>query len=154
MMDLSALNKKKVKEILALIDKQFSCAPDFDNFAFFLTEKNKIYMIRRGFEDIGLDRLRINSLGVYFCELAHDEIRLSIEGSQIIGPIAKKGVIEIDEAQSKRWLSGEDLDMGSAGKTKGFVIVKSGRDYMGCGKIKDGRLLNYVPKIRRMSTII
>ncbi|RMF06600.1 hypothetical protein D6764_01915, partial [Candidatus Woesearchaeota archaeon] len=34
----------------------------------------------------------------------------------------------------------------------GFQIVRSGGDFLGCGKASQGRLFNYVPKARRLAT--
>ena len=75
-------------------------------------------------------------------------LRLSIEGSQIMGPYAKKNVLELSKEASRDWLKGRDLAVET--DCSGFVIVKSGDDFMGCGKVKDNKLLNFVPKIRRI----
>ena len=93
--------------------------------------------------------MRINSIGMYFCEIDKLGIRLSIEGSQIVGPLASKNIAEISEEQAKQWLKGEDLEV--EGNYSGFVIIKHNDDFLGAGKYKDGRILNYVSKSRRIS---
>jgi len=35
----------------------------------------------------------------------------------------------------------------------GFVIIKHNKDFFGSGKFKDGRLLNFLPKIRRLKEV-
>lgn len=147
------LNKKKIKEIISLIEKQFGCTPNLDNYAFLISDKEKIYIVNKNIEKIPFDNLRINSIGIYFCEVKNNEIRFSIEGSQMIGKYAKINVIDINSDQAKEWLSGKNLDTDQE-DIKGFVIIKSGKDFLGCGKIKNNEIMNYVPKIRRMHTVI
>ena len=90
---------------------------------------------------------------MYFCDL-ENEIRLSIEGSQIIGPKAAKNVVEINEEQTKEWLKGEDLEIDGKSNYSGFVIIKHNADFLGTGKYKENKILNYVSKSRRISSFI
>lgn len=46
-------------------------------------------------------------------------------------------------------MKGSDLDKESS--EKGFVIISNGKDFFGSGRVKDGKILNYVPKVRRLS---
>ncbi len=150
MKKLKILNKKEIKKILKQIEKQFNCSPDLD-YAFLLRPKdNKIFLINKEFAEIDDSKLRINSLGLYFAELRNNQLRLSIEGSQIIGPIAKKNVIEISWGLTRLWLHGHDIEYGT--DIQDYVIIKHKKDYMGCGKPKDDKILNHVPKIRRLTS--
>lgn len=142
------LNSKEVKELKKKFLEQFGYEDDFSNYAFSITDKNKIYMVNRDVDKISLDDLRLQIVGLYFCEDYGTELRLSIEGSQIVGPKATKNVIELDKKQSRDWLKGFDLEF--EGTNKQFVIVKCGDEYLGCGKIKENKLLNFVPKERRI----
>ncbi|MDP6265579.1 MAG: hypothetical protein QGI00_05705, partial [Candidatus Marinimicrobia bacterium] len=92
-------------------------------------------------------------IGMYFCETRNDKIRLSIEGSQIVGPKAMKNIVEINSLQVKQWMKGEDLEIENKGDYNGFVIIKHNNDFLGTGKYKDGKVLNYVGKSRRVSII-
>lgn len=150
------LNRKKVKEIVAMLQKQFNCSLDPEGYAFAISEKDKIYIVKKDIGRIGFENLKVNSLGIYFCEIRNNEIRLSIEGSQIIGKTADKNIIEISTKTAREWLSGKDieLDTEDVKDKKGFVILKCGKDFLGCGKLKNNIILNYVPKIRRMNTVI
>lgn len=148
MQNLKILNKKQTKEILNLIKKQFNAEFKSD-FAFLKNEKGKIYLINKDISKINLEKLRINSLGLYFAETRNNEIRLSIEGSQLIGPSAKKNILELDEKQVKEWMQGNDLEI--KGNYKGFLLIKHNNDFLGCGKARDGKLFNYVGKARRIN---
>ncbi len=146
MLELKILNRKKIKEILALIKKQWGA--DFKTeLAFLMNTQNKIFLVNREVFNLNLEKLRINSIGLYFGELKNNELRLSIEGSQLIGNDAKQNLIEINETQAMQWLKGEDI--GIKGNYKGFVIIKHKNDFLGTGKYKDGKVLNFVPKARR-----
>ena len=135
---------------MALLNEQWGFDKKLD-YAFVLTEKERIYLIKRSIDNLDLTKLRINSLGLYFAEFRNNELRLSIEGSQIVGPFATKNFVVINDNELRQWLRGEDL-IKECTQT-GFVIIKHSEDYLGCGKYKDGTILNFVPKTRRLMTL-
>ena len=95
--------------------------------------------------------MRIEKVGLYFGEIADDEIRLSIEGAQIIGPIAKKNIVELSDGEVKVMFHGNDLIKKDIGQDKrGFVILKNNSDFIGCGRVRGEEILNYIPKTRRI----
>ena len=151
MPELKFLNSKETKEILKLIEGQWGAELKLD-FTFAKNSKNRVFIVNKDINKIDFSKLRINSVGMYFCDL-ENEIRLSIEGSQIIGPKAVKNVVEINEEQTKQWLKGEDLEIEDKGNYHGFVIIKHENDFLGSGKFKDNRILNYVSKSRRINAI-
>ncbi len=146
-MELHILNSKEKKNLSKLIKKQFDCDFKF-NYEVFINTKNKIFILNKDVSKINLDELRINSLGLYFGELSRGELRLSIEGSQLIGPLAKNNILELDYDQAIKWMKGEDFDIDT--NLLGFVIIKNKDDFLGCGRIVNNKLLNYVPKERRV----
>lgn len=150
-MNVKILNKKAVKEILALIKDQWNADIDLD-YAFLQDKEYKIFIINKEFAELDLTRLRINNMGLYFGQKMIDGIRLSIEGSQIIGPKAKKNVLELTEKQTKQWLKGEDIEVDT--ELDGYVILKSDKDFLGTGKVKQNKILNYIPKSRRLKVSI
>jgi NOL1/NOP2/fmu family ribosome biogenesis protein len=101
-----------------MIELQFGCRPKLD-YVFLKSSKDKVYLVNKQVFDIEHKRLKINSVGLYFAELYSEGIRLSIEGTQLIGPYAKKGVVEISQKQEHDWLKGSDLDV--EGYEKAFV---------------------------------
>jgi len=145
---LKPLGSKEKKQLLQQIKKQWGA--DFNpDFVFFKNEKQKIYVIHKDLAKIDLSGARVNSVGLYFGEDKKGELRLSIEGSQLIGPRAKKNIIELNDEESIAWLRGEDLE--KEGDWSGFIIIKHNDDYMATGKYTaDKRILNFVPKARRL----
>jgi NOL1/NOP2/fmu family ribosome biogenesis protein len=141
------LNKKQVKEILDLIKKQWDCELELD-YTFMLSDKDKVYIVNRDIDRIDLSKLRINSLGMYLGEIKHNEIRLTIEGAQLVGPHAKKNVVELDDKEARLWLKGYDIEKEAS--VQGFVIMKHNNDFLGSGRCKEGKISNFVPKTRRI----
>lgn len=150
MQNLKILNSKEIKIILSLIEKQWG-AELKPNYAFLQNAKNRVFMVNKDISKINMEKLRINSIGMYFCEVDKIGTRLSIEGSQIVGPKATKNIAEIDEEQAKKWLKGEDLEI--KGNYSGFVILEYNGGFLGTGRFKEGKILNYVGKERRISAI-
>lgn len=149
MPELKILNNKEIKEIYELIWKQWGAKIKLD-YGFLKNNKNRIFIINKDISRIDMSKLRLNSVGMYFCEIDAKGIRLSIEGSQIIGPKAAKNILEIDEEETKRWLKGEDLEKNCE-NCSGFVILKHKNDFFGTGKYSNERILNYVGKTRRVN---
>ena len=121
---LKILNSKEIKEILKLIEAQWGAKLKL-NYAFLRNPKNRIFVVNKDIGKIELEKLRVNSIGMYFCEIDKLGIRLSIEGSQIVGPKAEKNIVEINEEQTKQWFKGEDLEIN--GNYSGFLIIKHKR---------------------------
>ena len=144
---LKILNKKEIKRLLEMLDKHWGFKGEME-YAFLQSEKYKIYIANKEIFNLDLSKVKINSYGLYFAEVRNG-IRLSIEGSQIVGPKATKNVIELNDEELKEWMSGADLDKET--DSNDFVILKHGDDFLGTGKsTKEGKILNYVPKTRRI----
>ena len=148
MKNLKILNSKEAKHILNLIKEQWGC--DFPkDYTFLQREDDKVFISNKDLAVVDFSKLRVNTFGMYFAEVRHGEIRLSIEGAQLVGPNASKNVIEVTPEIEKQWFAGEDLE--SETDCTGFVILRAGNDYLGSGKVKEGKILNFMPKTRRLN---
>lgn len=143
---LKFLKSKEIKQIAKLLEEQWGYKEKLEC-DFLMDEEGDVFLINKDIESIEFEKLRVNSTGLYFAEYRNDELRLSIEGSQIAGPKAKKNVLEISKEQLERYLKGEDIETES--ESRGFVILTNDEDFFGCSRIKNGRLLNFYPKSRR-----
>ena len=143
---LRILNTREIKDIDKKLSEQWGCSKRFD-YVFLVSKDDNIFITNRDFGKIDTKILRINSVGLYFGELKNERLRLSIEGSQIVGPCAKKNVIELDDAQSMEWLKGNDVDKECEDC---LAIIKTKFGFAGCGQAKQGKILNFVPKTRRI----
>lgn len=151
MPELKILNNREIKEIYGLIEEQWGAKIKLD-YGFLENDKNRVFVVSRDISKIDISKLRLNSVGMYFCEIDNKGIRLSIEGAQIIGQKATKNVVELNEEETRKWLRGEDLDK-ECKDCSGFVILKNNKDFLGNGKYSNGKILNYVGKTRRVNVV-
>lgn len=145
------LNSKEVRAIAETVKQQWGSSLSL-GCGFLEGKDGDIFLISRDVEKLDLQQLRINSLGLYFGQLRNDGLRLSIEGSQVIGKAATKNIVELNDAEFKLWLRGEDVEKTLDG-CSGYVIIKHSNDFIGCGRFKGGKILNFVPKARRVANV-
>jgi NOL1/NOP2/fmu family ribosome biogenesis protein len=93
---------------------------------------------------------RIEGVGLYFAKIDENtkDIRLSIEGANLLKDQITKNIFEMDEKQAEQWMLGQELNI-TTGK-KGFFIMKFKEDILGTGKISENKISNFVPKSRRL----
>ena len=156
-----ALNGKDVKHLRGLLESCYGFSGELP-YVFVMLGKEKVFMLSRAAGEYPYERLRVDAMGLYFgAYMPGDEFRLSVEGSQLIGPSCAKNVLELTDAEMHLWVRGESLE--KATELRGFLILahkesRTGKiDYLGCGKVvKKPRadsapittILNYVPKTR------
>jgi len=149
MRDLKFLSRREMKPYLKFIQEQWGAdVSDFPDAYVMIQRRKDFNLLSHDITLFDFTPLRINSAGVYFGEFHREELRLSIEGSQLVGPRATKNVIQLDDAHAKLWMTGNDFEFKT--DCEGFVLVKHNNDFIGCGKIIENRLLNFVPKSRRL----
>ena len=144
--NLKFLDSKEKKLFLRKLKDQFDFSVKIED-NLLRSDKGKIFLISKDVSKVDFKDLRVNSVGMY---LGRDdkEIRLSIEGSQLIGPKAKKNVHPVNEREMENWMAGDEIDCNE--EYEGFVILKYNDDFIGCGKYSNRKILNYVPKERRI----
>jgi NOL1/NOP2/fmu family ribosome biogenesis protein len=157
--NLRILNSKETKHLAEKLQEQYGY--DYDKkaneYVFLMNKDNRIYVVSRNIELIPYDSMKIDSIGMYFGELYKESLRLSIEGSQMIGPHANKNVYEISKEQMLDWIKGLDIPHEDTGKD--FIIIKNVNmetghtDYLGAGKYKEGKIMNYVSKSRKLIVV-
>ncbi len=148
------LANKYAKEFFKKLNEHWGCESQevLSRFAVLRSTKDKIYLMSKDVEQVELSNKRLDSIGLYFADVHDDNIRLSMEGSQLLGPIATRNVIDITEQELKQWLRGEDL--AKQGEWEGCVIIKYGADFIGSGKYSNGTIYNFVPKTRRTKELL
>jgi len=118
----------------------------------FETGKEKI----RGFTgDLTIDELydladiaHVEFLGLYlFKPEGERSIRVGFDGALLLKKQISKSIIDINDEQLAVWMCGDNLPFVL---DKGMYIVRHGYDFFGCA-ISDGeKLINFVPKERRI----
>ncbi|MBW2964653.1 hypothetical protein KY363_04295 [Candidatus Woesearchaeota archaeon] len=145
---LRILNSREKKEINQQLKDQWGCELNKE-LVFLLSNKDRLYVAETDISLVDTEKLKIDNIGLYVCNVSDKAIRLSIEGSQMLGPKAKKNVLDITADEVKKWLKGEDLEKEAHG-CAGYVLIRHGSDFIGCGLVAKGNILNFVPKARRI----
>ncbi len=145
------LNSRDKRKIQEMAEEQWGSS--FPELVFLENERSKIFGVTPEIAHIDDPKLRIQSFGVYFAEHKNDELRLTIEGAQLIGPKATRNIIELNDEEARDWMAGKDIIKEI--ENRGFVIIKNRDDFLGSGKFSatKGMILNYVPKTRRVNVI-
>lgn len=152
MQKLKILNTREVKSIKEKLKEQFGIS-ELGDYVFLLNNKGKLFFINKDLSRIEVDKLKVDKYGLYFGELRNEELRLSMQGAGLIGKKAKKNVVEISKEEIQDYFIGLDLDK-DFGEGKKFVLLKYGDDIVGCAKYKEGKVLNFLPKINRTKDLI
>ncbi|MDP2750559.1 MAG: hypothetical protein Q8O89_07035 [Nanoarchaeota archaeon] len=150
MQNLKPMNSKEKKQVFEMLKSQYGFDEKLDYVFFFNEKEQKLFIANPEISQQALESFNLNSVGLYFGQFYKEHLRLSIEGSQIVGPKANKNILILDEHQKLEWLKGTDLDIS---EEEGFYLIKSGNDFLGTGKISGSKLFNFVPKARRVTDI-
>lgn len=149
---IKILSKKEKQEIERKLNEQFGIkeipgmlVKSGQDRLFFFSGKITENEINKMSKEVSIERT-----GVYFARIINDFPKLSIEGSQILKEQIKKNIFELDKNQLNDWMKGRDLNI-STGK-RGFFIMKYKDDFLGCGKISENKISNFIPKSRRLKS--
>jgi len=144
------LKKNKRREVENILEKNYGLRIPF-KYHLIKTGKDKIriFTSHLNAQDIRiLDKiLTVDTIGLYFAFFKDSELRLSFDFSTFVGKKSKI-VLSLSESEAKKWLKGQDLDKKT--RFKGYVLVKYDSDILGCGKATKNKILNFVPKERRI----
>jgi NOL1/NOP2/fmu family ribosome biogenesis protein len=154
MLDISIINSKELKIMLIRLSTQFGIkdTKPFTKLLFLKNHKKKIFLTNKTEKNFKLNLKRSEKAGIYFGTINKDEsIRLSLEGSQIIGKVATKNILQLEHAQAESWLKGYDFDIPQL--EDGYYLLKYKEDFLGCGLIKENKLHNFLPKTRRLKVL-
>jgi NOL1/NOP2/fmu family ribosome biogenesis protein len=91
--------------------------------------------------------VRIELPGLYILREESDGYRISHDGLFIFKNMATKNIIDISDKQADEWLRGENIEIDSEDK---WVLLGNKGELIGCGKVKDKKVINYVPRERRV----
>lgn len=92
----------------------------------------------------------IERVGVYFARYLDNQIRLSIEGVNLLKDQITKNIFELNEEQAEQWMMGRELNIKT---NKQDLLVMKHKDYfLGCGKASKEKIGNFIPKNRRLKS--
>ncbi len=147
---IQVLNQKQIQEVHRSLREQFGI--DKIPGRIMKLGEEKLFLFTGDAADEEIKKLEnivpVERLGVYFAKIIREDVKLSIEGSQILKEQVKKNIFELDDEQAEKWMMGQELNLKS-GK-KGFVVMKYEDNFLGCGKASEEKISNFVPKMRRL----
>jgi NOL1/NOP2/fmu family ribosome biogenesis protein len=91
--------------------------------------------------------IRIELPGLYILREESDGYRISHDGLFVFKNMATKNIVDISDKQADEWLRGENIEIDSEDK---WVLLGNKGELIGCGKVKDKKVINYVPRERRV----
>ncbi len=147
-MKLKFLTSKEKREIVNELKERFGIA----ELPYLLLEtgKEKIRafsgsMTREEIKELS-QIANVEIIGMYFVK-KENKLRLSFDASVLLRDEGLKNTIETNNSEKELWLRGDNLDIAAE---NGVYLIKNGSDLLGCG-ISDGKkIINCVPKERRI----
>jgi len=147
-MNVHFLTLVEKKELMNQLDIQYGIQ-DLP-YLLFETGKEKI----RGFSgSLSKDELlalseavHIEIIGLYLLKKEHG-LRLSFDATQLLQKQITKNILDINKEQYEQWIRGHDIEMQAP---SGTLMIRYGNDCIGCGKSTGERIINHVPKERRL----
>ena len=149
-MNINFLSPKEKKKLFEEIENRFGITKEKLKFLFFETGKEKIRafsgtMTREEVYELG-KIANVELIGLYFAK-KEGRLRLSFDAATLLRKEELKSIVEINEDSRNLWMRGENLDIAVE---NGVYLIKNKDDVLGCG-ISDGKkIINCVPKERRI----
>ena len=146
------LNDKEKEKIVEKLNGQFGIIEVPGKIV--MRGKERLFLYSGNLDDEEMEKLEslvfIERAGIYFAKIEepNEDIRLSIEGTQILGNQIKKNIFEIPENLVDDWMKGHELNVQSG--MKGFVVMKFKDEFLGTGKASENKIGNFIPKNRRL----
>ncbi len=149
---IKILNKKEKLEIERKLKKQFGISeiPGI----ILQRGKERLFLFNGNFSKNEIREIEftlpLERAGIYFAKIIEktNEIRLSLEGVQLLKEQISKNIFELNKEQVNQWMHGEELNIST--NKRGFLIIKYNKDFLGCGKASENKISNFIPKNRRL----
>jgi len=133
---MELLAKRDLKKLI----KPFGIKPK----GTFLKKKNKVFLVSDSINQFKEEDFKTITAGLYIGKIEPFGFRLTIEGTQLLRP--EENVLQVDNLD---WLEGKDVITNK--KFQGCVAIKYKDDFLGSGLYSQGKIKNFVPKIRRIT---
>ncbi|EMA40394.1 hypothetical protein C448_13636 [Halococcus morrhuae DSM 1307] len=141
------------QEVLDFWDERYAVAPEiFENYSFWEKGGGKLWAFRGAVAS----PLEAEALGMTFLRTRQEHWKPTTNAVQRFGRHAEKNVVELADAEARRFVAGEDQPIDWDGDW-GYLIaahdLAGEREPLGVGLFIDGELRSQVPKGRRRELI-
>ena len=153
MNNIKILNQNETKEFSDKLKEQFGITeiPGI----FLMKGKERIFLFNGEISEKEIKKLDsiadIERAGIYIGKIFQptQEIRLSIEGTQIFKNQISKNIFELQfPEQYEIWMNGQELQIKTG--LRGMIVIKYQEEFLGCGKASEEKIGNFIPKNRRL----
>jgi NOL1/NOP2/fmu family ribosome biogenesis protein len=102
------------------------------------------------------NEIGIELLGIYLFHDYHGNMRLSFDAISALKNQISENILELDDKQVEEYLKGRDIALTKEDQEKfktetlGFKIISNNHEFIGTGKLTSDRIVNYMPKERRL----
>ena len=150
-MNIHFIKSSEKKRLLEQLKEQFG----LDSLPYLLIESGKEKV--RAFsghlskeEILKISQLaNIEVIGLYLLRREHD-LRLSFDAASLVSKQISGNILEIDKEQMEKWIRGQNLEIPQNSQKTETLVIKYQNFFLGSGRLKDGILINHVPKERRL----
>ena len=157
-MENTFLNNKEVKKIREQFIETYGYFWQED-YAYLMNENDRLFLINKDVAKVDFKKLRLDRIGLYVAEVREGQVRLSKEGAQLLVQEAEKNKaliknrLELTKQEVKAYFYGVDLtkDLGTESK---LVILEHDKNVIGCARYKEGKIINFLPKLNRGEVIV
>lgn len=154
-MQVKKMSESEKRELERIVEKNYGSKLDLSNYDCYINKRKEIYIAPKNLDE---KLIEISSyFGVYFGKLKRNEkIQLSVEGSQLVGKHATRNIAIVDDENIYRFMEGLECkwkELINCEKNN-FVLIKNGKDFFGCGMLREEKIESLVPKARRVMKTI
>ena len=152
------LNTREIKRFKKVLEETFGYSLKKD-YAYLMNDRERVFLINKDLARIDLNKLVVDRIGLYFAEYKNSLVRLSKEGALLFVQEAKENKVELnclfelDKREAKAYFAGVDLRKDLGEESKALILINEG-NVLGYAKYKDGKILNFLPKIHRGEVIL
>lgn len=148
-MNVKFLNSPEKKEIIEKLNENYGISSLPHLFLQIGREKIRAFSGSLTKEEISkiAREANIEIIGMYLAKFEKDGIRLSHDAVTLLADKITKNITDITDEQAKEWMKGNDLAIKMENK---YIIIRNKNLLLGCGKSTGERIINFVPKERRV----
>lgn len=139
---------KKIELAVEFLKNRFGIENLDENFA--LIDRGDIWITSKEALKIK-ENLKFNRIGIRLIRVFKNNFKLTTSGSQIVGYLAKKNVLVLeDEKLALSYIKGDDIYGNFENLQRGQVIIKFKNDILGVGLYDGEKIKNQIPIPKRI----
>ncbi|MEM5831488.1 MAG: hypothetical protein QXO40_04770 [Candidatus Aenigmatarchaeota archaeon] len=134
-------------QVNEIIEKVYGL--NLDKFEIIKQKNDKVRILTKdAFHVMNAINIKVKYYGLYLGKIKrNNKFIFSLDATSLFGKNIKKNVVELNEEDIKKWLSGNEIEK-NLNMNENFVVVKFKEYYLGSGYYKNGKILNFFPTKR------